>query len=157
TGTTAYQDERTSRLLSCGTLCFHCNTSRTLQKTSNWNWRLHRPLPARLYRVMAYLSCQLLLRHRQRTRAARLSPPEHRPIPGIQMQRQGSSSRDRKRSSMEEFLPRHRPRKTDHGPKILYQSGQSQEQTPPDPRSTTDVSSQKGQGVAQDSSTGTSS
>src|SRR5438093_3894781 len=106
---------------------------------------------------MAYLSCQLLFRHRQRTRAARLRSPKHRPIPGVQMQRQGSSSRDRKRSSMEEFLPRHRPRKTDHGSKILHQSIQGQKQTSPDPRSTADVSSQKGQGVAQDSSSETSS
>src|SRR5438552_5103338 len=73
------------------------------------------------------------------------------------MQRQGSSSPDRKRSSMEKFLPRHRTRKADHGSKILHQSSQGQEQTSPDPSSTADVSSQKGQGVAQDSSSGTNS
>src|SRR5206468_10496648 len=123
----------------------------------NREGRLHRPLSSRFYCVMAYLSCQLLFRDRQRTRAARLRSPEHRPIPGIQMQRQGSSSCDRKRSSMEEFLPRHRPRKAGHGSKILYQSGQGQEQTPPGPRSTAYVSSQKGQGVARDSSSGPSS
>src|SRR5207249_7458461 len=96
--------------------------SSDLQEVGNWKRRLYRPLLARLDCILAHLSSQLLLRHRQRTPTARLSPPKHRTIPGIQMQRQGPRSRDRKRQPVDEFLPRHRPGKIDCRSEILYES-----------------------------------